>query len=95
MARDQDEGNLNSVNFPEFKLGLPDDNTTSKSAYEQRRKDLLTVAQYERRSLSRVVGELEGLLDEQTMERLRLFIQVTDFYGHIYVARDIGVRVGA
>ena len=95
MARDQDERNLNSVNFPEFNLGMPASNTTSDALYEQKKKDLLTVAQYERRCLNRVVGELEALLDAQTMERLRLFIQVTDFYGHIYVARDIGVRVGA
>ncbi|KAF2651583.1 hypothetical protein K491DRAFT_606568 [Lophiostoma macrostomum CBS 122681] len=95
MARDQDERNLNSVNFPEFNLGMPTSNIVDEAGYEQKKKDLLTVAQYERRCLNRVVGELEDLLDTQTMERLRLFIQVTDFYGHIYVARDIGVRVGA
>jgi hypothetical protein len=91
VLRDQEEMNLNSVNFPEF-VRATDKDLTAKALAEQRKGDLLAIAQYERRCLEHIVGELELTLDSRVMEKLRLFIQVTDLYGHIYVARDIGIR---
>lgn len=92
VARDQDEKNLNSVNFPEFQLGTSGEEITRVELDERRKRDLLAVAEYERRCLNRVAEELEETLDGRVMEQLKLFIQVTDLYGQIYVARDIGIR---
>ncbi|PSN74107.1 Ent-kaurene synthase [Corynespora cassiicola Philippines] len=93
VVRDQEEKNLNSVNFPEFVIGSANTGTEeAREVVEARKKDLLAVAEYERRCLSRVLGELEESLDPAVMEKLKLLIQVTDLYGHIYVARDIGIR---
>ncbi|KAF2734802.1 hypothetical protein EJ04DRAFT_534654 [Polyplosphaeria fusca] len=91
VVRDQEERNLNSVNFPEF-VTTEDRLMSSKELTERRKSDLLAVAEYERRCLARVIGELDESLDAKTMQKLALFIQVTDLYGQIYVARDIGIR---
>ncbi|KAF2191563.1 hypothetical protein K469DRAFT_623355 [Zopfia rhizophila CBS 207.26] len=93
VVRDQDEKNLNSVNFPEFDTcAQKSEELSTKELNELRKRDLLLIAEYERRCLNRVVGELEETLERNVMEKLKLFIQVTDLYGQIYVARDIGVR---
>lgn len=92
VARDQEEKNLNSVNFPEFGAGDDDEPATAAEKLQRRKRDLLAVAEYERRCLGRVVTELESSLDPSVMEKLRLFVQVTDLYGQIYVVRDIGIR---
>lgn len=92
VVRDQEERNLNSVNFPEFDAGNVNKAGSKKSLIDGRKRDLLAVAEYERRCLDRVIGELEPSLDKGVMEKLKLFIQVTDLYGQIYVVRDIGIR---
>ncbi|KAF2677878.1 hypothetical protein K458DRAFT_446746 [Lentithecium fluviatile CBS 122367] len=92
IVRDQAEKNLNSVNFPEFDMGETDVAATMEELTDRKKRDLLAVAEYERRCLGRVIGELEPSLDAGVMEKLRLFIQVTDLYGQIYVVRDIGIR---
>lgn len=92
VVRDQEERNLNSVNFPEFDVAKNGALLNAKELNERRKIDLLTVAAYEKRCLDRVVGELEASLDARVMEKLRMFIQVTDLYGQIYIARDIGIR---
>jgi len=58
---------------------------------EARKKaDLFWLAEYERECLDTAVGRMEGEVGAATMDRLRLFVHVTDLYGQIYVARDIG-----
>jgi hypothetical protein len=91
VVRDQEERNLNSVNFPEFDIAT-DGAMTAKELNERRKADLLEVATYEKRCLDRVVGELREILEPKVMEKLDMFIQVTDLYGQIYIARDIGIR---
>jgi hypothetical protein len=91
VVRDQEERNLNSVNFPEFDIAI-EGATTTKELNERRKADLLKVATYEKRCLDRVVGELREILEPKVMEKLDMFIQVTDLYGQIYIARDIGIR---
>jgi hypothetical protein len=91
-ARDQDEGNLNSINFPEFFVERDHERVIMKESVDRKKRDLLAVAEYERRCLDHVFRELEQSLDRKIMEKLRLLIQVTDLYGQIYVVRDIGVR---
>lgn len=86
IARDRGERNVNSVNFPEFAGG----------AKEGRQKALFALAEYERvnmqRGLARL-GDLTGQDKRQLMERVRMFCNVTDLYGQIYVARDIASRM--
>ncbi|KAF2248178.1 hypothetical protein BU26DRAFT_428436 [Trematosphaeria pertusa] len=92
VVRDQEGKTLNSVNFPEFAANEAGEAVGIRELSERRKRDLLTVAEYERRCLERVLGELELSLDPGVMEKVRLFVQVTDVYGQIYVARDIGIR---
>jgi hypothetical protein len=92
VARDQEEKSLNSVNFPEFDMEGMRAAATVEALTERKKQDLLAVAEYERRCLNRVVGELELTLDARVMKRLALLIQVTDLYGQMYVVRDIGIR---
>jgi hypothetical protein len=94
VVRDQQERNLNSVNFPEFLGEGTDSAVTMEELMDRKKQDLLVIAEYEGRCLDRVLGELELSLDGRMMEKLRLLIQVTDLYGQIYVARDIGIRRG-
>jgi hypothetical protein len=91
LVRDGDEGNLDSINFPEFEDGMG--SARPNAPGKARREKLLEVAEYERRCLTHVLAELEGSLTASTFSKLKLFVQVTDPYGQIYVARDIGIRV--
>jgi hypothetical protein len=92
VLRDQEEKNLNSVNFPEFAVEGTDTAATVEELTLRKKRDLLAVAEYERRCLGHVMKELEPSLDARVMDHLELFIQVTDLYGQIYVVRDIGIR---
>jgi hypothetical protein len=92
VARDQEEANLNSVNFLEFSTEETIRATTTDQLVSRKKRDLLEVAEYERRCLNRILGELKEDLDSSTMRKLNLLIGVTDLYGQIYAVRDIGIR---
>lgn len=88
LARDADEGSLNSVNFPEFSFsqGHP-------GASDSVRSELLQIAEYERQGLQLALTCLEKEVGPgEFMNAMRLFVDVTDLYGQIYVLRDIGTR---
>ncbi|KAK8117394.1 uncharacterized protein PG998_005675 [Apiospora kogelbergensis] len=95
IARDRAEGNMNSVDFPEFRL------SSSPSSLDRAKQELMWIAEYERRGLDGAVAELEkmaaalgGGSDGRTVvEALAVFRDVTDLYGQIYVIRDIATRV--
>ncbi|KAE8408331.1 terpene synthase family protein [Aspergillus pseudonomiae] len=107
IARDRAEGNLNSVNFPEFweqtgderKKGYGGGEDDCKRQPTQRsldavKSDLMWLAEYERACC---LGALERLVAEtglpaRTARIVRTFVDVTDLYGQIYVARDIASR---
>jgi hypothetical protein len=91
VLRDQEERNLNSVNFPEFVVDEVDATITEKELIGRKKRDLLAVAEYERRCLDRVLGELEVTTESKLMDKLKLLIQLTDLYGQIYIVRDIGI----
>ena len=138
VARDRAEGNLNSLNFPEFAgkrtgksrsydpateacgcsnrvagseqegaatpaPGAPnllDENVKDVNEakvigeYEEAKKSLFWLAEYERRGMDAALQELGRLVaDEGLMEKVRLFVDVTDLYGQMYVARDLTERV--
>jgi hypothetical protein len=56
------------------------------------KQELMRIAEYERRCLETAFQELEATdLPAEHVSALRLFVDVTDLYGQVYVARDIGV----
>ena len=95
VKRDVREGNLNSINFPEFsfrgkkRLAVDMEETGSEHAYSE----LMWIAEYERRGLVIALGMLgEELGRDQLWKAIKLFVDLTDLYGQLYVARDIGDR---
>jgi hypothetical protein len=93
LRRDRDEKNLNSVNFPDFR-GSESDTTRE----EQLKSRLFTLAEYERENVERAFAKLRELAgkdktQQRTLEKVRVFVNVTDLYGQIYVARDIASRM--
>ncbi|KAM5456799.1 hypothetical protein MaudCBS49596_001040 [Microsporum audouinii] len=95
VARDRDERNLNSVNFPEFSPSSPSDGGSDDDSL---RKELLLLAEYEREQMETALGKLEDLAandkgQQRVLQKVRMFCDVTDLYGQIYVARDIASRM--
>ncbi|KAI5814896.1 ent-kaurene synthase [Pyronema omphalodes] len=87
LQRDQDETNVNSMMFPEFRRFETD---------VEKKKELLKLTQYERRCLELALDALEMELKSDGKERfmrlIKMFCDVTDTYGWVYVVRDIGTR---
>jgi len=97
LARDQAECNLNSVDFPEFE---------GMCATERKKEALFALAEYERSCLNKALQHLDcearkfpthgpgsGQIKERQMDIWRMFCDVTDLYGQIYVVRDIASRM--
>ena len=96
IPRDRLERNLNSVNFPEFSEHHPAGEDESLEDRETRmKKDLLWIAEYERECYTASMKHLgkEKEVKEETMKALRVFVDVTDLYGQMYLARDITTRI--
>ena len=101
VARDKAERNLNSINFPEFETisgtGL------AVNAKDAKKTALFELAEYERNCLDEALRRLSeksgGSRDSHRFEAetvkerqiaiWRMFCDVTDLYGQIYVVRDI------
>ncbi|TGJ80818.1 hypothetical protein E0Z10_g7954 [Xylaria hypoxylon] len=85
IKRDRMEANLNSMDFPEF--------AESKSEMD----DLMWIAEYERRAvesaLAQLRAELEAKGQNEVAMALRLFYNVADLYGLIYVQKDIATQL--
>ncbi|KAI0172217.1 hypothetical protein GGR52DRAFT_573358 [Hypoxylon sp. FL1284] len=95
LARDVDELNLNSLNFPEFHNIV----RGRDEGEEEAKAQLMSIAEYERCSLEVALDELDSELvrsDGQKgikwMGAIRLFVKVTDLYGQIYVVKDIATK---
>ncbi|PQE10395.1 ent-kaurene synthase protein [Rutstroemia sp. NJR-2017a WRK4] len=93
IQRDEAESNLNSINFPEFNSGILGCIDEPKKSTEESKANLMELAEFEREGLNRSLAHLEDVVDVPTMEKVKLFVKVTDLYGQIYVARDITNRV--
>ncbi|RAL05864.1 uncharacterized protein BO80DRAFT_460918 [Aspergillus ibericus CBS 121593] len=89
-VRDHEEGNLNSIHFPEF-TGT-DDGTKQAVLFD--------LAQYERKCLNHALERLAvemlndpdaeaSRLGKRRMHLVRMFCDVTDLSGQIYVLRDM------
>jgi hypothetical protein len=86
ISRDRAEGGLNSADFSDLYLGGVDGNGDDHAA----KKMLLDVAAYERACLENAMTELGKRLDQGSMNALRVFINITDLYGQIYIVKDRG-----
>ena len=89
IARDALEGNLNSVDFPEFHAG----NEGEEGEAERRKEALFHIAEYEREGIRRAQRALEERVERRVVRLMDVFVGVTDLYGQIYVARDIASRM--
>lgn len=91
MPRDRQEQNFNSVNFIKFVANGID--TPDKSVKDE----LFCLAGYERECMNQAMKRLDTFAfgDEskkRTLRVFKMFCDVTDLYGQIYVARDISIR---
>lgn len=93
---------MNCVNFPEFESCEGEiqvekegnrDRGDGGSDLERRKKELFDLAEYERSCVVTVQEKLFPLLREEIRLVLGVFVEVTDLYGQIYVARDIASRM--
>lgn len=97
--RDRDEGNLNSIDFPEF---------DAHDDVEKKKKALFELAEYERSCLIEALTRLEkqrrnvveemrdieaARLSERRMCIWSMFCDEVDLYGQVYVVRDISSRM--
>lgn len=89
LARDKAEGNLNSMDFPEFEdcgvIPMSSDATEKQTSAElqEKRGALMEMAEYGRECLLIVKARLRPLLDEGLRGVLDVFVNVTDLYGQI------------
>ncbi|KAI0545252.1 hypothetical protein F4679DRAFT_482262 [Xylaria curta] len=79
IARDRDEDNLNSINFPEFQ-GITDERSV--------KENLKIIAEYERRCLHASIAELRPLVTESLFAALTVFCETAEIYNQMYVLKD-------
>jgi hypothetical protein len=85
VARDRDEGNLNSLDFSEFH--------ENKQKNDQADAELLRIATYERDCVDLVVQKLRREVDSGTVKAIEAFVSATDLFGQVYVTKDLGTRI--
>lgn len=105
--RDRDEGNLNSLDFPEFHAAGPADREGPEWLQIQK-SILLRLAEFERDSYLDVFRRLRDesarmlagrgnatslRLSRRRVAILEFFFQQIDLYGQVYVIRDISARI--
>ncbi|OJJ05787.1 hypothetical protein ASPVEDRAFT_137870 [Aspergillus versicolor CBS 583.65] len=97
--RDRDEGNLNSIDFPEF---------GSHESIDGKKRELFELAEYERSCYEDAFKRLGNLtravaaktrdgeavrLAERRMAVWTMFCEQVDLYGQVYVIKDISSRI--
>jgi hypothetical protein len=93
VLRDQVEGDLSSVNFPELWEELPDHQDSCEGNEMPIKANLIWVEEYEREDHMRTLERLDEMgLDEQTKRMIKTFVDVTALYGQIYEASNIGIK---
>ena len=60
----------------------------------RKKEDLFWLAEYERQCLDLAMQKLEAEVGAEAMNAVRLFVNVTDLCGQIYVSKDVTNRVG-
>ena len=111
VRRDRIEGNINSINFPEFHTNsnlFANDHHAEQIPPQEKilKDDLLELAVYERTcadlASERLLLKLEGKTgqslnksDGKKANAVRLFVNVTKLYADLYVARDLSNPIRA
>jgi hypothetical protein len=104
--RDFDEGNLNSLDFPEF-ADPAAAGRSGAAGLEVQKAALLRLAEFERDGYLEAFRRLrdesehvhapaggdEARLSQRRMAILEFFAQQVDLYGQVYVIRDISARI--
>lgn len=104
LERDAAEGNLSSLNFPEFAAHSGLGPATATATADRKKRELYKLAEYERgcmdealARLDREAGAAPSLAARRAERRKlaiwRVFVDVTDLHGQIYVVRDIASRI--
>jgi hypothetical protein len=83
IARDAEEHNLNSVDFPEFRVS---------AGATQAKSDLMAIAECERKLMETSFEALKGVVCADEVEKVRVLVDVTDLFGRLYVAKDVTGR---
>ncbi|KAF2704102.1 hypothetical protein K504DRAFT_390797 [Pleomassaria siparia CBS 279.74] len=91
VRRDQEEGNLNSVDFF-FEYQNEVTGGHESLLKEEAKGALRLLADLERNHMDHSFERLRELVPPKLLEALQVFVHVTDLFGQIYVARDIGTR---
>lgn len=81
--RDRQEKNLNCLDFPEFQAGDLCENE------ESQKQKLFRLASYERKCMDLSLTELGKVCERTLYQSIRMFCNVTDMYGQMYVIRDL------
>ncbi|KAF2820882.1 hypothetical protein CC86DRAFT_397733 [Ophiobolus disseminans] len=97
IARDAEERNLNSVDFPEFRAAgcstveMNGDQANGEAMEEAKRK-LMALAEFERKLMKLSFKALQEVAaSREVMEHIKVLIDVTDLFGQLYVAKDVGI----
>lgn len=80
IARDRDEDNLNSINFPEFQGNIDERDIKG---------NLKIIAEYERRCLYVSIAELRPLVTKDLFAALTVFCETAEIYNQMYVLKDL------
>ena len=100
VARDAEEGNINSLNFPEFfPLGLDGEGLGREGGVEAAKKLLLEAGVYERESAMAEAEQLYQHLEEEGEEgqiiarRIQVYVGGCEQFSDMYLTRDVTNRV--
>ncbi len=94
IARDREESNLNSLNFPEFFFKEGEDGDGERS-FEKAKKTLLESAVHERQRANQEMQELCEILEKEGMEgkdisrRLRVYMGACEHFSDMYLTKDV------
>jgi hypothetical protein len=89
VARDHAEGNLNSLNFPEFHEAREEEQDI-----ERLKETLLFIADHERESLSHAMEKLTAEMKSSAhggnkMATIKVYVDAILLYGQMYRAKDL------
>ncbi|GKZ51661.1 hypothetical protein AbraIFM66951_006627 [Aspergillus brasiliensis] len=97
--RDIDEGNLNSMNFPEFSMPVSVSNNDPEPLMKyptQAMKDqLLAIAEVENAYVHLGLSLLEqsNTIPKPVLASFKVFVDVTNLFGQVYLKKDLSNRV--
>jgi hypothetical protein len=96
VARDRAEANLNSLDFSEFcddERAATTNGIKTGTTSDDKKDELFWLAEYERSCMEKARMELQKEISPSLARSLKLFINVTDMFGQIYVLKDIASRM--